>query len=829
MVWAIGLLALTTVAVAAWWASGIGDSSLGGWFMGAEALPGGLIVVLMALRVVRAGRLDARIRRAWSIIAVTLVLYGLSVVVRLIGGYVPSGGLLETLSAALKVACYPLISVGFSFMPRPGRTRYDLSLFSLDVTIAAASAAILLWHFSIFPTAQTAHKDAADAVAAAFFPVYDAALVFSIAALVVRGLSKSTRTAMSIAAFAIGAIFLGDLVVSLGTLDGTYGPGGLSSFFFSIAWVSLAVAAYAQWRIEDREEPARGLVDYAHSSFPWLPYAAVAVAFVAPAIRDWSDIDMLRQHVPATGFLIALVVARLAVTSRHDASLNAAERERLAAAVDQAAESMLTTDRSGDVTYVNPAFTRITGYTAEEAVGRNADFLEDPGHPKQAEIRATLERGEPWEGRLFQRRKDGAAVELDMAIAALRDSTGVMVGSVAVSRDISRERALEAQLVQAQRMEAIGRLAGGVAHDFNNILTAIGGFSQLVAAELGPEHPVAPDIDQIRHAADRAAALTRSLLIFSRRQVTQSRVIDVNDVLAGLTPMLGRLIGEDVQLIVRVDPRLGMTMADSAQIEQVILNLTVNARDAMPAGGTITISTANVDLDGDAAQDHVAAAEGKYIVLVVSDTGTGMTPEVIEHAFEPFFTTKERGKGTGLGLSTAFGIVQAGGGFIRVESELNAGSVFSVYLPRLDGAARPTETAASADQPQGGLEHILVAEDEDAVRNFVRRVLAGAGYQVMAAASGEEAVHVADSMGRLDLLVTDVVMPGMNGVQLAAHLTKTRPDLPILYASGYSDEGVPKGAGQGDRISYLAKPFTAEALLTRIREVLDVTRPAASA
>lgn len=364
--WAIGLLALATVAVSIWWVSGVGDSSLSSRLMGAESLPGGLIVVLMALRLRRAERLDARIRRAWSIIAAALVVYGLGVVVRFIGGYVPSGGLLETLSTVLRIACYPLISVGFSFMPRPGRTRHDLILFSLDVTIAAASAAILLWHFSVFPTAQAAHKDVADAVAAAFFPVYDAALVFSIAALVVRGLSKSTRTAMIIAAFAIAAIFMGDLVASLGTLDGTYVPGGLSGFFFSIAWVWLAVAAYAQWRIEDRAEPARGLVDYAHSSFPWLPYAAVAVAFVAPAIRDWSDIDMLRQHVPATGFLIGLVVARLAVTARHDASLAAAERERLAAAVDQAAESMLTTDRARNITYVNPAFTRITGYTSRK-------------------------------------------------------------------------------------------------------------------------------------------------------------------------------------------------------------------------------------------------------------------------------------------------------------------------------------------------------------------------------------------------------------------------------------------------------------------------------
>ena len=822
---AIALLALVSAVVAVWWASGVGDTTLSSRAVGVASLPGGLILIFLGLRLRHAGRLDARLRQAWAIFVVAISLYGIGVVIRLVGGQVPAAGALELVGTVLEIAAYPLFSLGFSFVPRPGRSRYDLILFSLDVTIVAASAAVLMWHFSIFPTAQVAHKNVTDAVAAAFFPVYDAALIFSVAAIVVRGLPRSTRTAMVIAAFSITAIFVGDLVAGLQGLDGTYRAGGLSGFFYSVAWVLLAVAAYSQWRMEDREELAPGLTDYARSSFPWLPYAAVAIAFVAPAIRDWSDINMLRQHVPATGLLIALVVTRLLVTARHNASLAAAERERLAAAVDQAAELMITTDLSGRITYVNRAFTRIMGYEAAEIIGTMTTFFADTAdRAVVAEVHSALGRGESWEGRLPHRKRDGATVELDIAVAPLRDATGANTGTIAVARDISRERALEAQLAQAQRMEAIGRLAGGVAHDFNNILTAIGGFSELAAAELGPQHPVSGDLDQIRHAADRAAALTRSLLIFSRRQVTLSRVLDVNDVLAGLTPMLGRLIGEDVQLIVRVDPKIGLTMADSAQIEQVILNLVVNARDAMPDGGTLTISTGDADLDGDAARVHMGAAEGKYVVLVVSDTGTGMTSDVLEHAFEPFFTTKERGKGTGLGLSTAFGIVQACGGFIHVDSDVNAGSVFSVYLPRLEGAPRPAETGDSTDQPRGGRESILVAEDEEAVRSFVRRVLAGAGYHVDAASSGEEAVLVAEGMGRLDLLVTDVVMPGMNGVQLAAHLTKTRPDLPIIYASGYSDEGIPKGAGHSDRISYLAKPFTAEALLTRVRDVLDVGR-----
>ncbi len=828
IVWAIAFLALFTAGVTVWWASGIGDASLSNQFVGAESAPAGVIVVFMAMRLRRTARLDPRVRRAWSIIAVGLLVYGLGLLVRLAAGSTPTLGFLAPLAIGLGVALYPLMSVALSLLPRPAKTRYDLMLFSLDVTVAAASAAILLWHFSIFPTARDNGQDALAAVVAAFFPVYDAALVFSIAAIVVRGLPESTRAALIIAGFAISAIFAGDLMAGLATLQRTYSGGGMPGFLYSVAWIALATASYAQWRVKDRKETVGGLAGYSRS-FPWLPYVAVAVAFVAPAMRDWNEPDMLRQHVPATGFLIALVVARLAVTARQNASLAAAERERLAAAVDQAAEAMLTTDRDGNITYVNPGFTRITGYPKGEALGRNPEFLvHATDGVLLSESTSALNGGESWQGRVPHRRRDGTIVELDVAVAPLRDANGAASGSVWVARDNSRERGLEAQLAQAQRMEAIGRLAGGIAHDFNNILTAIGGFSELAAAEVPGDHPVAADIEQIRKAADRAAALTRSLLAFSRRQILQSRLIDLNDVVAGLTPMLGRLIGADVQLVVRMEPDLGVTMADGAQLEQVLLNLTVNARDAMPHGGILTIATANVDLDAGFVRANVAASEGKYVVLIVTDTGTGMARTTLEHAFEPFFTTKEQGKGTGLGLSTAVGIVQQTGGFVLVESAPNMGSTFSVYLPRLEGVTRPDEAAASADLPPGGTETILVAEDETAVRKLVERVLTGAGYRVRAAPHGEAAIELAKAMPDLDLLLTDVVMPGMNGIQLAAHLTRVRPGLPVIFASGYSHEGVPRGAGKGGKASYLPKPFTADNLLVRIREVLDQAAPAAA-
>ena len=828
LAWAIALLGASVAFLTLWWASGLGNPDLSNRLTGIAAGPCGVIMALVALRLRRSARLDPRTRRSWSIVTIALIGYGVGALLHLGAAYVPVLGALWPVSLGLEIATYPVVAVALALLPKPATTVYDIILFSLDVAIVAWSASMLIWHFFIFPAAQASAQPVVAAFGAAFFPVFDLSLVFAVGAIILRGLPVSSRAALVTADASLSVVFLGDMISGLESLKGGYTPGGTSGVLYSVAWLGLAVAAYLQWRIKDRERPSRGLADYARS-FPWLPYVAVAVGFAAPAIRDWNNLEMLRQHVPATGVLIALVVARLWVTARQNASLAAAERGRLAAAVDQAGEAVLTTDRTGNVTYVNPAFSRITGFGAEDVVGRSPDFLREAADPAQlAEMKELLDRGESWEGRLIERRADGATVEIDTTIAPLRDAAGAIVGTVEVARDISRERALEAQLAQAQRMEAVGRLAGGIAHDFNNILTAISGFGELAAAELESDHPVAEDIGQILRASDRAAALTRALLAFSRRQVMQARPIDLNEVLGGLTPMLSRVIGDDVQLIVRLDETLGLTMADRAQLEQVVLNLTVNARDAMPSGGDLTIATANADLDAAYARGHVGALEGRYVSLIVSDTGVGMTPEVLEHAFEPFFTTKARGRGTGLGLSTVIGIVQQSGGFVDVESEPSVGSSFTVHLPRVEGVVLPEEAGGHESRPPGGNETILVAEDEDAVRTFVARVLVGAGYRVVTASNAAEALSAAGGLPRLDLLFTDVVMPGMSGVELAARLTKTYPSLPAIYASGYSDEGVlpdaadPAGTGG---VPYLPKPFTSEALLARVREVLDQRRP----
>ena len=820
LAWALALLAIFVAGYSAWWALGLGDAALANRFTGAAAAPCGILLALIAIRVTRTRRIDHRTRLAWAVITIALMGYGLGASLHLVVGTVAVLGMMWPAGLGLELVAYPLIAIALAILPKPARTIYDFILFSLDVAIVVWSASILIWHFVVYPVAQSAHQDALAAVGAATFPVFDLALVFSIGAIVIRGVSDSSRAAFGAAGIALLVVFCGDMVADTEQLRGVYVQGGLSGFLYSVAWIGMALSAYLQWRVSDGARPVRGLTDYARA-VPWLPYVAVGVAFIAPAIRDWNDADLLRMHLPATGLLMALVIARLAVTSRQNASLAAAERGRLATAVDQAAEAILTTDRAGHVTYVNSAFTRITGYPASEIVGRDPALLQnltDPG--SMAQLIAVLVRAESWEGRLVLKRLDGTSIDIDVAVSPLRDANGATEGSVAVARDISRERALEGQLAQAQRMEAVGRLAGGIAHDFNNILTAISGFGELAAAELPADHPVSIDIEQILAASDRAAALTRALLAFSRRQVMQPKAVDLNHVLDELTPMLGRLIGEDVQLIVHLEPNLGLTMADRAQVEQVVLNLAVNARDAMPDGGTLTIATTNEEVDIGYARMHVGAVPGPFVALVVSDTGVGMTPDVMEHAFEPFFTTKARGKGTGLGLSTAIGIVQQSGGFIQVHSEPHVGSVFTVHLPRNEDATRQEDPASTTRTPRGGTETILVAEDETAVRLFVERVLTGAGYRVLTATAGAEALATARSTPEIDLLFTDVVMPGMSGVQLAAGLAITHPNLPVIYASGYSEEGVLRSLGES-HAPYIPKPFTSSELLGRVREVLD--------
>jgi signal transduction histidine kinase len=396
--------------------------------------------------------------------------------------------------------------------------------------------------------------------------------------------------------------------------------------------------------------------------------------------------------------------------------------------------------------------------------------------------------------------------------------------AVDLRRAATQQRRLEEQLIQSQKMVGIGRLAGGVAHDFNNLLTAILGYAELMEPQLEDEG-LRSELREIRLAGERAAALTRQLLAFSRRQVMQPRTLDLNTVVSDVKKMLARLIGEDVALVTRLDPALGSVEADPGQLEQVLMNLSVNARDAMPEGGTLTFETANAVLDADFAAVHPGALPGAYVVLTVTDSGTGMTDEVRGHAFEPFFTTKDKGKGTGLGLATAYGIVKQSGGYIMVESEAGRGTTFRIYLPRVEGTAAVSERTTISSLLPVGTETILLVEDEAGVRRLSLTVLETQGYVVLEAPSGDVALQVARSeTGPIHLVVTDVVMPGMNGRELWDRLKVLRPDSRVLFMSGYTDDAIARHGVLEPGIAFLQKPFTPFSLAQKVREVLDAER-----
>ena len=378
------------------------------------------------------------------------------------------------------------------------------------------------------------------------------------------------------------------------------------------------------------------------------------------------------------------------------------------------------------------------------------------------------------------------------------------------------------QLTQARKMEAVGRLAGGIAHDFNNLLTVLIGRSQLLLRRLGAEDPVRADIELMEHTADRAADLTRQLLAFSRKQVLQPSVLDLNVVVANLAEMLRRLIGEDIALVTALDPALSHVKADPGQIEQIVMNLAANARDAMSKGGRLTLETANAELDAAYARRHVEVRPGPYVMLAVSDTGLGMSPETLTHIFEPFFTTKGPGQGTGLGLATVYGIVKQSDGHIWVYSEPGRGTTFKIYLPRVEEAVDPSVARPRLPEPARGHETILLVEDEPAVRDLARDVLRAHGYTVLEARHGREALLISERhSGPIHLMLTDVVMPEMSGRELANRLASLRPTMPVIYMSGYTDAAVVHHGVLDPGTTFLQKPFTPDALARKMRQVLD--------
>jgi signal transduction histidine kinase/CheY-like chemotaxis protein len=427
------------------------------------------------------------------------------------------------------------------------------------------------------------------------------------------------------------------------------------------------------------------------------------------------------------------------------------------------------------------------------------------------------------------KRKDGGLLTVALSVRAVRTGAGRVEYYETFVRDVTDQRRLQQQLLQSQKMEAVGRLAGGIAHDFNNLLTVITSYSTLLLDDLDKDDPKRDDLEQVQKAADGAAALTRQLLTFSRQQVVEPRVISLNAVVENFQKILRRVIGEDVELATKLAPDVGLVLADIGHIEQTLMNLAVNARDAMPTGGTLTIETANVEHDPDYAHEREAAGVRWFVMLAVSDTGCGMDEATQARIFEPFFTTKEPGKGTGLGLATVYGIVKQAGGFIWVHSEPGHGTTFKVYLPQV-GAPAEGVTAAPSVRVLRGTETVLLVEDTAAVRAVTKQVLERQGYTVLEAPNGEAALRlVQQHHGRIDLLLTDVVMPGLSGRQLAEQLARARPDMKVLYASGYTDDSVVRHGILEARNAYLQKPFEPESLARKVRDVLDTSGIGAAA
>ena len=415
--------------------------------------------------------------------------------------------------------------------------------------------------------------------------------------------------------------------------------------------------------------------------------------------------------------------------------------------------------------------------------------------------------------------------EPDPDLLAMMVTIGSQIGQF-----IERKRVEEAlgyseeQLRQSQKLEAIGQLAGGVAHDFNNLLTAINGYSALALRRLGEDHPISAYLEEIKKAGERATNLTRQLLAFGRKQLLQPLALNLNDIVGDMIKLLKRLIGEDVQLVTKAGVNLKQIKADPGQLEQVLVNLVVNARDAMPRGGTVTIETANIVLDGTYASRHVGVTPGEYVMLAVSDTGVGMDHETQSHIFEPFFTTKEKGKGTGLGLSTVYGIVRQSGGNIWVYSEPGRGTTFKVYLPQVHDEITKVDAIAEVIIKRGS-ETVLLVEDEDMVRNLARQILEETGYTVLAANGGEEALHLFKThKGTIHLMITDVVMPKMSGKDVADKLKETHPETKVLFMSGYTDEAIVHHGIVDSHIAFIQKPFSEVALTQKIREVLDADK-----
>jgi PAS domain S-box-containing protein len=529
------------------------------------------------------------------------------------------------------------------------------------------------------------------------------------------------------------------------------------------------------------------------------------------------------------GRMVAIMFEDVTAQADAEAQRRASE-ERFRTLIENSTDAVTITDGEGKVVFTSASVKQVLGYSPEELEKRTAfDLLheDDVGRARTHRATAIARPGVPVTTTLRARHRDGSWRCIEVVTMNRLDDPALR-GVITNFRDVTERtraeetlRRMEAQLLQTQKMEAIGKLAGGVAHDFNNLLSVILGISALLLEQLEPDHPMRPDMAEIKQSGERAARLTRQLLAFSRRQMLDPRVLDLNDVIASIDRMLLRVIGEDIQLELVTGRELGRVRVDPGQMEQVIMNLVVNARDAMPHGGKLTVQTANVELDESFAREHIGVTPGPHVMLAIADTGIGMDGETQARIFEPFFTTKGTGKGTGLGLSTVFGIVKQSGGTIWLESVPNRGTIFRIYFPATAEGPQPPRPTSVVPASRGN-ETILLVEDDATVRAVVRAILSSRGYDVIDTEDAAQALTACRAAVKpIHLLLTDVVMPRMSGRELASRVAETRPAIKVLFMSGYTEDAIVHHGVVDEGIAFLQKPITPAALTQKVREVLD--------
>ncbi len=534
----------------------------------------------------------------------------------------------------------------------------------------------------------------------------------------------------------------------------------------------------------------------------------------------WADTSVSTIRGPE-GELRATVGVIVDITRRKESE---AVSVLLATAVEHAAESIEVTDATGRIVYVNPAFEQTTGYSREEVIGRNPSILKSGKHDERfyREMWRTLLDGEVWTGRFINKKKDGSLFEEDVSITPVKDDSGTIVNYVAVKRDVTQEILLERQLQQAQKLESIAALAGGIAHDFNNLLTIASGYTEILLMEKKEGDPGHEELEAIRHAASRGADLVRSILTFSRQIETFPRVVDINDEIRHAEKLMMRTIPKMIEIRLDLAEDVDPVKVDAGQFEQILLNLAVNARDAMPGGGELTLRTRNVRLDEEYCRTHLGTTPGDYVMAEVSDTGHGMGPDEIERIFEPFYSTKRPGEGTGLGLAMVFGIVKGHGGHIACYSEPGAGTVFKIYFPVVREEQRDEDPAVSREMTAFGTETILLVDDEESIRSLGESILRRAGYTTLTASNGVEGLEIYRKRGEdIDLVVLDMIMPEMGGEQCLEELTQIDPEVKVLIASGFSAQGMTKVSDRPGVRGFVGKPFKMSSLLKTVRKALD--------